>query len=343
MNLYKTQDRPYPKFIANGKKNEYFTNVIKTFMGRDALRVFLYNTRPNKVLIPAYNCQEVINEFLRSNCEIHYYDINEDFSIDCEKIADTIKSKEIDLFYFLVYFGIANNNNNIAKEIKQICPNVIIIEDRAQYLSNNYDTNNCDAYIFSFRKLLPITEGGGIYTNRTLEINFSGKLQSNILPILMYLKKKILGYNDKYNRTSLTNDKFHNSVMPISIHSQNVIDRYDYRSEIEFRRDCYIQWVEVLKGSNIKPVFETIEDDDIPQGCPIYVKNSERVQEYLRQKKYYLRRHWKLDEKMLKIAPVSYSISNKIITLPIYKGINGKIQNRIVEFLKECNSSGIQV
>lgn len=337
MNLYKTQDRPYPKFIANGKKNEYFTDVIKTFMGRDALRIFLYNTKPNKVLIPAYLCQEVINEFLRSKCEIHYYDINPDFSIDCKKITDTIKTNGIDLFYYLVYFGIANNSNSISKKIKENCTDVIIVEDRAHFLSNKYDLNNCDAYVFSFRKLLPITEGGGILTNRPLEINFSGKLQSNILPILMYLKKKILGYNEKFNRTTLTNDKFYPSIMPISKHSQNVIDRYDYSSEVGFRRDCYNLWIEKLKGSNIKPVFETIEDDDIPQGCPIYVEDSEKVQEYLCQKKYYLRRHWKLNEGMFKIAPISYSISTKIITLPIYKGINEKIQNRIVKFLKECN------
>jgi len=333
MNLFKTQDRPYPKFIASGKKNGYFKNVIMTFMGRDALRIFLYNTKPRKALIPAYLCQEVINEFLRSNSEIYYYDINPDFSIDYEKIADTINTNEIDLFYYIVYFGIANNNNAISKKIKESCPNVIIAEDRAHYLSNKYDLENCDAYIYSFRKLLPISEGGGIYTSKQLSINFSEKIKANILPILMYLKKKLLGYNEKYNRTSLTNDKFRNSLMPMSKHSHNVIERHNYDFEIEFRRDCYNQWIERLKEANIKPVFEFIDDDDIPQGCPIYVIDSAKVQEYLIQKKFYLRRHWELKTDMSKIAPVSYSISNKIITLPIYKGINKKIQNSIIKLL----------
>ena len=335
MNFYKTQDRPFPKFIANGKRNEFFMNVTKTFMGRDALRIFLYNTKPHKVLIPAFICQEVTNEFSKSNCEIYYYDINPDLSIDTEKIIDIIKANEIELFYYIVYFGIANNMNVISKKIKNNCPDVIIVEDRAQYLSNKYDLNNCDAYIYSFRKLLPITEGGGIYTNRLLEINFSGKLKANILPILMYLKKKLLGYNDKYNRTSLSNDEFGNSIMPISKHSNNIIERYDYNSEIEFRIDCYNRWIEKIKVVNIKPVFESIDDEDVPHGCPVYVTDSAKFQEYMLQKKYYLRRHWKLNANMSEIAPISYSISNKIITLPIYKGINEKIQNDIIKLLRD--------
>ena len=333
MNFYKTQDRPNSMFFINGKKNEYFNDVIKTFMGRDALRIFLYNTKPKKVLIPAYICQEVINEFRRGNCEINYYDINSDFSIDCDTIIDKIKANRIDLFYYVVYFGIANNNS-IAKKIKCNCTNVKIIEDRAHYLSNDYDLINCDAYIYSFRKLLPISEGGGIKSILPLEINFSNLVLSNILPFMMYMKKKLLGYNDKYNRTSLTNDKFQNSIMPMSKFSSTILEKYDYISEIQFRRNCFNKWIEKLKRAKIKPVFNILEDASIPLGCPIYVENPEKVQEYMRQKKYYLKRHWKLNLTMIEIAPIAFSISNKIITLPIYRGIDENMQENIINLLE---------
>lgn len=339
MNNYRTQDRPNPIWVIWGRRNNYFAKAKKTFMGRDALAVLLSEVKPKRVLVPAYNCSEVFYEFRKKQCEIVYYDINADFTIDCANLIEIIKRDKIDLFYNIVYFGLRSLNINVNQTIKTHFPNIYIIEDRAHYLSNVIDFTTCDAIIYSFRKLLPIAEGGGFVAKQCFSPNFSRRFAANILPFFMYLKKIIVGYNDSYNRTSLTKNIKHVNIMPISWLSKNIINRYNYAKEIAFRKQCYKDWLIKLGKTNIKPVFEMIDDHDIPQGCPIYIKYPEKLQLFMQQNRYYLRRHWKLEDDISEIAPVSYSISNKIITLPIYQGITDNIQNEIIDLLMKYENN----
>jgi len=337
MNLFYTQDKPNPIWWIAGKPNKYFADVSKTFMGRDALNILLTNTSAKRVLIPAYNCNEVILEFEKKNCEIFYYDIKPDFTIDADKILEQIKRHNIELFYHIIYFGFEHLNNILNLKLKAACPQVIIIEDRAHYLSNQFNFSVCDAYLFSFRKLLPIAEGGGFISKHQYKFETSKPIQANILPVLMYLKKKILGYNDNFNRTALTKNQKRERIMPMSYLSQRLVKRYDFEKEIEFRRQCFNLWILKLKMTSIRPVFQELAEADVPQGCPIFVDDANRVQAFMKNCNYYLRRHWKLKKELETQAPESYSISKRIITLPIYKGITEKIQDKVISNLIKYN------
>jgi len=224
-------------------------------------------------------------------------------------------------------------NRKLNQAVKLAFPDVFIVEDRAHYLSNKYHFNFCDAYLFSFRKLLPIAEGGGFISKQKLDFQTVKAIQANILPVLMYFKKKMLGYNDSFNRTALTKNRENKSVMPMSLLSKNLVEKYDYQKEIEFRRDCFNRWISKLDKTNIQPVFTKLEINDIPQGCPVYVSDSEHIQAFMKKQNYYLRRHWKIREELQSGAPESYYLSNRVITLPIYPTITEEIQNNVIDNL----------
>ena len=335
---YKIQDSPNPIWLKGGKKNDHFNNVLKTFMGRDALNILLYNISKKSVLLPAYICKEVTSEFIKYGYKIYYYDINCDFSIDIESIKKIIKDKGIEVFYYVVYFGFFGKYNTIAQEIKSSIPNIFIIEDRAHYLSNKLDFVNSDAYIFSFRKLLPIVEGGGLATRINIEYNYKDRLLANVLPFAMFMKKILLGYSDKLTRNSIIKDEISQKIRPISFISEQIIQKTDYEQEYSLRRELYKKWIGKLSSTGIKPLFMDISSQDIPLGCPIYVNDATKLQSQLAEKGYYLKRHWPLSDDLMLVAPNSVKMSNKIITLPIYKGINSKDQDEIINLIKESIS-----
>jgi dTDP-4-amino-4,6-dideoxygalactose transaminase len=332
---YRIQDSPNPIWIKGGKKNDYFEGVIKTFMGRDALNVLLYNISKKSVLLPAYLCKEVENEFIRYGYNIHYYDINKDFSVNIDLIKKTIKDEDIEVFYYVVYFGFFSICNSYALQIKKEIPKIYVIEDRAHYLSNQFEFDKCDAYIFSFRKTLPIVEGGGIATQTKLNFEYTDKILANLLPFAMFGKKLTLGYSDKFSRTKVIKGKKGNKIKPISFLSKGIIQTFNYEKDRKLRRELYKEWVKKLIKANLKPVFEKSNEEDIPMGCPICINNAETTQSRLQKKGYYLKRHWPVKDEIEKVAPNAFELSKNVITLPIYAGINEKDQNKIIKLINK--------
>lgn len=342
MILSKFQDSPNVNwFVCSSKAGKNYPGVIKTFMGRDAINIFLCNVdslfKKKRVLLPAYTCTEVSNEFEKHDYEIIYYDIN-NFKIDQKEIEDILKNKNIDMFYFIRYYGIVQENmQSIVNIVKEKYTSALVMEDRAHYISDKKLLENIDAIIFSFRKLLPIPEGGGLYTSMKMEYKYKNFMLSNFLAVAMVLKKIFFGHNPRFARSNIeTNTNFqqaYSSIFAPSLLSKNIIENFDIEKNIEFRRSLFLKWLEKIENSPLIPVFDILNKDDIPQGFPVFVKDAKMVHDRMKGKGVYLKRHWPLAEKFKKIAPKSYELSNRVITLPIYEGINEVDMDLIIKRL----------
>lgn len=337
----RTEDTPNPIWLSVNPDYNYYQNVYKTFMGRDALRIFINNIKTKKVLLPKYICDEVIREFELSEYEIYYYDIENQFKFNKEHINKIIKDNNIEIFYYVVYFGIYSNiDTDFLKKLKELFPNLFLIEDRAHYLST-FHIDLADAIIYSFRKLFPIPEGGGVISSKPLKIEYKNKFLANVLPFLIHLKKRLIGYSDKFtrNNVSITSKKYNKveniKILPMSYLSKRVLRKIDIEKEIKYRKEAYFAYLKLIE-KKILPVFSLIQDCDIPQGCPIFVENPDYIQQEMLKRKFYLKRHWPIyDLELEDLYPNSFYISNHIITLPIYRGISYKTQKELVKNLLE--------
>ncbi len=344
MNISKFQDSPNVKWVtysSGGVKN--YPGVIKTFMGRDAINIFLCNVdklfkkAEKRVLLPAYTCTEVSDEFERHDYKIIYYDID-NFKIDQTEIEDILRDKNIDIFYFIRYFGMVQENmQSIVNKVKEKSADTLVMEDRAHYISDKKLLENIDAIIFSFRKVLPIPEGGGLYTAIKMHYEYKSFMLSNFLATAMVLKKIFIGHNPKFARSNMTpvanSQQPSTSIFAPSQFSRKVIENFDIEKNIELRRNLFSKWLGMIENSPLMPVFNALSKNDIPQGFPVYVKDAKTVHEKMLEKGVYLKRHWPLAEKFNKIAPKSHKLSNHVITLPIYEGINETDMVMIIEQL----------
>lgn len=344
MNISKFQDKPNVNWFSYSiKKNKNYSDVIKTFMGRDAINIFLFNCdklfkkETKRVLLPAYTCTEVIDPFIEHGYEIVFYDID-NFRINIKEIDKILHNYKIDIFYFIHYFGIFHDGiQDVINLVKSKSENILIMEDRAHYLNEKKLLKNVDAIVYSFRKLLPIPEGGGLHTALKMKYEYKSHLLSNLLPIVMILKRIIIGYDPRFTRSGITKKssrkKPTSSIFAPSLLSKRVIENYDIKKNTKFRRDLFRKWLEKTKKSSLVPVFEELNKDDIPQGFPIFINDARKTHEYMKKKGIYLKRHWPLAQEFEEVAPISYKLSNQVITLPIYEGINETDMDLIIKWL----------
>ncbi len=331
----KFQDSPNTEwFKVKDRKDKNYKNVIKTFMGRDAINLLLYNidTKDKRVLLPAYTCSEVTDSFRAYGIDIIFYD-QDNFKIE------TLELNSIDIFYFIRYFGIEPEGiQNVIDRVKEKNPNSLIVEDRAHYLSDKKLLDGIDAYIFSFRKLLPIPEGGGLMTDMDINYRYKNIHISNILALAMVFKKRFLGANPKFSRSSVSikslKTNHTNYVLKPSFFTNRVIENFDIDKNIAIRRELFYLWLKKVERADIKPLFKELKEDDIPQGFPIVVENAKELYKKMIEKKIYLKRHWELNIEFKDIAPKSYILSTKLITLPIYEGIDESDMDTIIDKIK---------
>ncbi|ASJ71510.1 DegT/DnrJ/EryC1/StrS family aminotransferase [Granulosicoccus antarcticus] len=148
---------------------------LYTYNGSAAIHAALQDMQLEhgaKVLLPAYCCGAELGPFEKLDCEMYFYDVATDFSINREEL-DRILSNQPELRVMLLthYLGIAQPEvEAIAEQCR--AHQIILIEDCAHAL---YATQrgravgqSGDYAIFSMRKTLPLSEGGALVSSDKL-------------------------------------------------------------------------------------------------------------------------------------------------------------------------------
>lgn len=331
---------------ARPGEKKSFENIFLTFRGRDAINCAVKHadlTSDQVVLLPAYLCDAVMGAFNR-RCQFRFYDINEDFSIDTESISNIISDGRIDVLYIIHYFGILHTN---LPQLSQICKDngILLWEDHAHSALSAFSYEYADAMFFSFRKVLPIPDGGGVW----LRGASNGKAYSdkiffpNVMSMLILLKRSFWGLSSrlresahnmaKKNSDAMKKGDLDLSVKPISKFSERIIFSADIKKIYTIRRNLYEKWGDMIMNSKFKAVFDDLDQATCPLGFPIWVKNPIELQHKMEQHNIFLKIHWPLAPEVAKANTTAKRISQTIITLPIYPGLKEKDLHRVFIYL----------
>lgn len=207
-----------------------------------------------KLLLPAYigiNDKEgsgVFDSVLKSQADFVFYKVTDNLQVDVEDFNEKVNSESIDLALIIHYFGFSRINMD---SIKSLCEknDVILVEDCAHAFYLDDKMSKIGAYgdysFYSLHKYLAVSTGGLL------------KINNNMLPIPK------LGPEDIIDFSAL--ERFASS---------------DFKKIAEIRRDNYKSYREkLINNDNIDVLFD-LNDDDIPQTFPIFVKNGLRERLY---------------------------------------------------------------
>ncbi len=156
--------RKLPCMAVTGSRTYYL------FWARNAiyhaLRVLKVSPGDN-VLVPSFHCTSVVEPILRYGAKVKFYEIGRDLRADAADITSKIDGKTRALLS-IHYFGFPQP----MQTLKQLCQDqgIFLIEDCAHVLVGSGDDGTPmggtgDISIFSWRKFLPLYDGGQLVIN----------------------------------------------------------------------------------------------------------------------------------------------------------------------------------
>ena len=324
-----------------------FHKVSLTFRGRDSIALASKHFKlgaQDTVLLPGYLC-DIISAAFAGKCKLLYYDIRKDFSIDVNSVEDIFSKHLIKVFYIIHYFGFLHEN---LEQISCLCKKygALLWEDHAHSVLSNMNYEYADAMFFSFRKILPVPDGGGIWLqdDSTLNLVSGGSLTSDILSLLLFAKRRLWCTNKplrsaarslaRKDVSSLSQGRKKIIVRPVSHMSHRMIRSADTKRIVHDHRFLFDKWQRFIAGTRFEPVFSKLSEDVCPQGFPIWIANPDQLLRELEVHKVFLKIQWPLPEYLRSLCPVSWRISKSIITLPIYPGLSTADMESIITLLQ---------
>lgn len=331
----------------NKGREASFKNITLTLRGRDS--TYLANKHfglgPDDVaLLPGYLCDTVTAAFAPC-CHIEYYDIKKDFSIAPAVIEDRLSNERIRVLYVIHYFGFLHKNLG---ELSKIAGehNVLLFEDHAHSALSHFSYEYADAMIFSFRKVLPVPDGGGLWLKDVAtDLNIDRTiLLSDVISMMIlakrkicYMSKRLRNLVDKVIQKDidvLNEGQTQICPRPISHMSRGIVRSADLDSIFKSRREQFSQWQNLLKDKQFQPVFSVLPSNVCPQGFPIWVDNPDELVSKVEEFGIFLKIHWRsMPDEVSESCPMSWRMSKKIVTLPIYPGLQLDEMERIVDLL----------
>lgn len=317
-----------------------FPEVIGTFMGRDALSLavsYLNLNANSTVLLPAYLCREVLKPFL-CRTRVQFYDVRSDLSVDPKEIESRLRGETIKVLLIINYFGFLQPYR---KEIREMCVDrgAILIEDCAHSLLTEGSGETGDLSVYSFRKTLPLPDGGGLKVNlagETVNPNFYPQIYSNVLSVLIILKFLINVRSDTLSRAglssqkrtlfpSVSSNKKDNRILPLSSFAYNGLGNASLSENIEKRRSDYQFWQDLAERTKrFSPVFNHLPSGVCPLGFPARVEDRDQLKFHLQKEGIEVKIHWHLPSAIGGEFVNSHELSMHTLTLPVHPELGGR-------------------
>ena len=121
----------------------------------------------DNVLVPSYHCTSLVEPILKYGSNATFYDINTDLTPNFDDVREKIDAKTRAIVV-VHYFGFPQP----IRKFRELCDNhnLYLIEDCAHVLTGNSGDGtdlgeSGDVSIFSWRKFLPIYDGGQLMIN----------------------------------------------------------------------------------------------------------------------------------------------------------------------------------
>ena len=197
--------------LTNNK--EYHPKANRFNLGRTAFECVLLARNIEKVFLPYFTCDVMLEATKKIGLEYEFYHI--DWKL--EPIFDYSRLRNVDCFVYTNYFGLKDVFIN---KIAKYCRNLLV--DNAQAFFS-MPVKNIDT-IYSPRKFFGVPDGGYLYSTISFEGKFavddSSKRFKHLLGRIEYGAERV--YRDYVENEKNHSHSFHNRTQARNKHNQAV-------------------------------------------------------------------------------------------------------------------------
>lgn len=268
--------------------------------GRTALYQILRTLVPQHKIVwmPDWLCFSMVEAAKQAGLKVQFYELDIQFKTSIDAL-DRSGFSDGDVVLMVNYFGL-QDLSPVARIIKDVFPNAIVIEDDVQgYWCFAEKENPCADYRFtSLRKTFAVPDGGLVWTKRSMpratERNtfVSYKLEAGVLKS----KRGSRGVKDEdYLRLfsqgeDAISDNYDSEMSEMA---KRLFAGTDLLVAKKRRQDNAKVIVDGLLSLGLKPLID-ISCDYVPLFVPIYLENRNEVRRKMYQHEVFCPIHWPL-------------------------------------------------
>ena len=280
---------------------EYYPNLIKLNTGRNCLEYILRVRTYNKIFIPYYTCEVILEPIDKLKIEYEYYLIDMNFNIVFDKHLAEDESILINN-----YFGI--NSKNVINTIKKY--RNVIVDNCQAFFEKPID--GIDTF-YSARKFFGVSDGAYLSIDKKLVKNLKTDKSYNRMEHLLKRidKSANFGYeNFKKNDDDLIN----NSIKKMSELTQKILKSIDYDNIKSIREKNFLFLHSYLKEFNELKI--NVNSLNGPIVYPFLYKKC-GLRELLIKNKVYVATYWPNVFEWVNESSAEYYLTKYLLPLPI--------------------------
>lgn len=335
--------------LVRFSKSSILDGYIGTFMARDALALaatYLQLAPDDVVLLPAYLCKEVLRPFV-GRSRVLFYDVDDELNADPAAIKRSLQTQPVRLLVIINYFGFLQRWR---AEIAALCAEhgTVLLEDCAHSLLTRGSGETGDLAVVSYRKLLPVYDGGGLRIRSGtpgLGVRYHPRAYSNILSLLA-TAKAVSGFRSQAISRAGVAERRHpigsrrpaaseSRILPMSWFASNGVGNAPLAEIARRRGEDYEFWRSlVTTSSELRPVMAGMAGDVCPLGFPVMAKYRDEVKSFLQGAGVPVTIHWALDPGTGSGCSNSHRLSRQMMTLPLFPDLTASGKERASDALR---------
>lgn len=350
-----------PVFCVN--KRYWQLPAMRYFQrGRDALAFGLVTNarRMGTVLFPAYFCEPSVAGVKAAGFNIGWMDIGNDLEFDLDELAKRLDSGNIVAVVVCDFFGWTSRRMQRVIEIAGERQVMVIRDSCHSALSWQPEQVQADLTIFSFRKMLPVWDGGAL-----VGCGSSASHAENIFSFTRNVRReairvfeRFLGYVGIINPYPVLDfirgngtgamaepGKLCDEISP-SRSLVQWLNNTDALYEVaHIRRENFVFLQEALRPSGLSSLFPALGEHDVPQVFPLRTPHARTLAKFLRSHGVGAVR-WPGNELPSEVCaspdifPIANEMNNSIVCLPLHQDLGRRELEKIAALIKEWAVAG---
>lgn len=301
------------------RKEEYHKNALRLNSGKNCLEYILRVRRYNKVYIPYYTCEVILEPFKKLNISYEFYHINLNL-----ELTEDIRLKEGEALLYTNYYGL---KQRFVEKMAERYGKRLIVDNTQAFFAKPIE--GIDTF-YTCRKFFGVSDGAYLYTNAT---PIEELKQSTSYHTVLHLIKRIdLSPEEGFEDYHRNEEKLeHEEIMLMSCFTERMMQSIDYKEVAERRRENFQYLYDTLQSTNL--LAFNMEYDAVPMIYP-YMYDRKGLREYLIQNKVYVARYWPNVLEWVKEESIEYKLTFYMHPLPIDQRYNKSDMYTITQMIE---------
>lgn len=302
---------------------EYHKDAIRLNTGRNCLEYILRVRKYQKVYIPYYTCEVILEPFQKLGIAYSFYHINLDL-----EVSDSISLQVDEALLYTNYFGLKQR----------------YVEDLASKYGSQLIVDNTQAFyakplvgidtFYTCRKFFGVPDGAYLYIDKQLNQEL---VQDISFERMTHLLKRIdLSAEQGFDDFRKADDELdHQPIRTMSKLTQRLMQSIDYDVAVMKRRVNYQILHEALGTSN--NLVLPLEEDAVPMVYP-YMPINLSLREDMIKNKIYVAQYWPNVQKWTEKDSLENNYMKHLLSLPIDQRYTKTNMATIIKQIKLCRS-----